>query len=336
MLAVNQREIVKWFPGSPATFHASTHHATFPFQGVPKATQNFPDLTTRLYQTDAFPCAIGEQSDLFRARGVNDEKGKVLALKTLRTGSSSNPTFFQELQQRLVALGDGWARLVHENIAPIYGVAYGCGRLPAIVMNYYPGSLISCMEQRHYSNEEKMNWVKEIASGMKYLHRQRLPVVHGDLRGSNIFLDATGRCQIADVGMVYLTHSPEFVAMQSAKTCRWTAPELMDPRAPTPTTPGPECTTRSDVFSFAMTVVEIFSENPPFKQNKNDTSVIFLIVKGERPELPQFVQESPILSKLIPACWAQEPFKRPTISYVCWKLGVTSNFRYVLEWVNLI
>lgn len=62
---------------------------------------------------------------------------------------------------------------------------------------------------------------------------------------------------IADVGMVYLTDTPEFVAMQSATTGRWTAPELMDPNAPRQTPAGPECTTRSDVFSFAMTVVEV-------------------------------------------------------------------------------
>lgn len=50
-------------------------------------------------------------------------------------------------------------RLVHENIAQIYGVAYGCGRLPAIVMNFYQGTLVSCMEKHRYSDEEKMKWV---------------------------------------------------------------------------------------------------------------------------------------------------------------------------------
>lgn len=70
-------------------------------------------------------------------------------------------------------------------------------------------------------------------------------------------MDAGGSCVLADVGMVYITDMPEFAMMKSATTVRWTAPELMDPNVPRQKAEGPECTTQSDVYSFAMTVIEV-------------------------------------------------------------------------------
>ncbi|KAJ3550501.1 hypothetical protein NMY22_g432 [Coprinellus aureogranulatus] len=282
------------------------------------------DLTSHLHQIDTFPCAIGEHSDVFRAKRINDDKEEnVLAIKTLRAGSSRNPNFEEEVQRRLVNLGHGWVQLSHPNIAKIHGVAYGTGRLPGIVMDYYEaGSVVSFMKSRKVTDDEKLAWVKQIASALKYLHRRKPSVVHGDLRGSNIFVDANGSCTLADVGMVYMTDMPEFTMMKSALTCRWTAPELMDPATPQQAVPGPECTTQSDVFSFAMTIVELFSEDVPFGHKKNDTSVISPIVSGERPELPQYVQENPVLSKLVKDCWAPEPHRRPSMSAVCYRLGL--------------
>lgn len=305
---------------------------------IPKATKWFPDITALLFQIDAFPCAIGELFDVFRARRINDNKQEnTLAIKTLRAGSSSNPNFEQELQTKVVTVGDGLGRLKHPNIAKIHGVAYGTGRLPGIVMDFYDaGSVVSYMKSRTVTNEQKLKWVKEIASGLKYLHRRNPPVVHGDLRGSNIFVDAKGSCILADVGVVYLTDMPEFTMMKSATTSRWTAPELMDPKVPRQKAEGPEFTTQSDVYSFAMTVIELFSEDVPFKHRKNDTSVISPILEGERPELPQYIQENAVLSKLIQDCWVKEPNKRPTASDICYRLGMTSYIRYLLEWIGLL
>ncbi|TEB23944.1 kinase-like protein [Coprinellus micaceus] len=310
----------------------------FPLENVPKETNAFPDLTTQLHQTDAFPCAIGEHSDIFRAHRVTDDKREhILALKTLRAGSSSKPNFEELVQTKLVELGHQWAQLNHPNVAKVHGVAYGSGRLPAIVMDYYEaGSIVSCMKARSVTNEEKLQWVREIALGLKYLHRRKAPVVHGDLRGANAFVKANKECVLTDVGMVYMTDMPEFVMMKSAATCRFAAPELMDPNVPRQTAEGPECTTQSDVFAFAMIVVQIFSGDVPFSHKKNDTSIIPLILKGERPELPQYIQENPALAKLVQDCWVPEPHRRPNMSDVCYRLGLTSYFRYLLEWIGLL
>ncbi|TEB17858.1 kinase-like protein [Coprinellus micaceus] len=303
----------------------------FPLDNIPKETKLFPDLTGTLRQIDAFPRAIGEHSDLFRAHRINDERQEeVLALKTLRAGSSSNPSFETVVQTKLVELGNQWVQLSHPNVAKIHGVAYGSGRLPAVVMDFYDaGSIVSYMKAQAVTDEEKLQWVKEIALALKYLHRRKTPVVHGDVRGANVFVKANKECVLADVGMVYMTDMPEFVMMKSAATCRFAAPELMDPNAPRQTVEGPECTTQSDVFC-------IFSGDVPFSHKKNDTSIIPLVLSGERPELPQYIQEHPALARLVQDCWAAEPHRRPNMSNVCYRLGLTSYLRYLLEWIGVL
>lgn len=49
---------------------------------------------------------------------------------------------------------------------------------------------------------------------------------------------------------------------------------------------------------------------------------MFIIVRGERPELPQYARDHQVLSTLIPACWAKEPRKRPSMSEVCYRFGL--------------
>ncbi|KAJ3550499.1 hypothetical protein NMY22_g430 [Coprinellus aureogranulatus] len=226
----------------------------------------------------------GQHTDLFRAREKEGE-GALFAVKVLRAGSGEDPVFFEALQKRLVDFGDVWGQLRHENIARVYGVGYNFSRLPGIIMNYYEETVMSYMRAHPVDNDAKLEWIKQIASGLKYLHTRRPPIVHGDLRGANIFVDSTGKCVIADVGMAFLTEMAEFLVMRRATSCRWTAPELMDPDLPPPTTEGPYWTTQTDVFAFAITAIEIFSEAFPFKEYQNDSPILFLIVKGDRPEM---------------------------------------------------
>ncbi|KAJ3550496.1 hypothetical protein NMY22_g434 [Coprinellus aureogranulatus] len=301
---------------------------SFPVPGVITETTRFPDLTARLHQQDQFPFALGEHSDLFRARKLNDTrpKPKLFVIKTLRAGSSSNPNFYSDLQKKLVNRGDALAQLNHENICPLHGIAYGTSRLPGLVMDYYEGgSIITQMSKRRFTDEAKLSWVKQIACGLRYLHHRSAPIVHGDVRGSNIFLDASGKIVIGDVQMVYLTDSYEFAMHQTAATARWAAPERLDPKLAGPNVPavgeGPDCTLETDVFAFAMTIIEIFTEALPFAHIHYDTAVIFAILRNERPQLPQYIQDHTVLGRLVKDCWAKFASKRPRMNDICCRLG---------------
>jgi hypothetical protein len=66
--------------------------------------------------------------------------------------------------------------------------------------------------------------------------------------------------------------------------------------------------------------MQIFTGQIPFSQKRNDSSVIFSVLGGGRPELPAFLKEKESLAQLVQECWDQEPGRRPTSRAVTEKL----------------
>jgi hypothetical protein len=66
--------------------------------------------------------------------------------------------------------------------------------------------------------------------------------------------------------------------------------------------------------------MQIFTGKIPFSQKRNDSSVIFTVLDGGRPELPVFFKEKGSLAQLVQECWDQEHGRRPTIRAVTKKL----------------
>jgi len=154
--------------------------------------------------------------------------------------------------------------------------------------------------------------VRQIAQGLEYLHDQF--VIHGDLRGSNVLMDSGEHPRICDYGLAFIIEPSEFTSIKTAGACRWTAPEIMNPPEDIAYADDSLAlfTTESDVYAFAMTVIEIFTGKIPFSQKKNDSSVIFSVLEGGRPELPPFLKEKESLNRLVQECWDQSPSRRPT------------------------
>lgn len=78
-------------------------------------------------------------------------------------------------------------------------------------------------------------------------------------RQANIFLNDAGKAVLADYGLVFILDSPES-SIQTTAACRWTAPEIINPPEDELTTtsdPGLGFTLASDVFAYAMTIVEV-------------------------------------------------------------------------------
>jgi len=182
--------------------------------------------------------------------------------------------------------------------------------MPALILPFYYGTVVEYVKEK--DDETRLDMVKQIAQGLEYLHGQT--IVHGDLRGANILMDADGHPRICDYGLAFIIAPSEFTSIKTAGSCRWTSPEIMNP---------PEdiiladdslgfFTKESDVYAFAMTVLEIFTGKIPFSQKKNDSAVIFFVLDGGRPELPPSLQEQGSLMGLVQQCWQQEPSKRPT------------------------
>ncbi|KAI0345530.1 kinase-like protein [Trametopsis cervina] len=174
--------------------------------------------------------------------------------------------------------------------------------------------------------------IKEIAEGMTYLHAEG--IIHGDLRGPNIFITEAGHAQIADFGLaVYASGVSQNYLSMRIGNARWIAPELMDQtlrqqqKGDTAVFGRP--TMQSDMYSFACTCTEILDGLIPYHNLLGETAVIHFVTtkqadgKYGRPGRPAHLQgrdglraeeEDEVLWGVIQRCW--DPEQRPTFAEV--------------------
>ncbi|KDQ14301.1 hypothetical protein BOTBODRAFT_94149, partial [Botryobasidium botryosum FD-172 SS1] len=103
----------------------------------------------------------------------------------------------------------------------------------------------------------------QITEGVEYLHTLSPPVIHGDLKGANIFVSGAGVPYIGDFGLSQATSEEiqeNSTTWNAAGHPRWQAPELIDPKV------GgfPPRTAESDMFALGRVAYELFSGRTPF------------------------------------------------------------------------
>ncbi|KLO11001.1 kinase-like protein [Schizopora paradoxa] len=159
----------------------------------------------------------------------------------------------------------------------------------------------------------RRHMVKRIAKGLRILHEHLPPITHGHLKASNIMINANGDPLLADLKLLefkeyYYSGPTEYDHIHSS--VRWFAPEMPDGDS-----------THSDIYSLAMTVLELMTGQVPFNQTRRTTSVLIAATDGLRPERPTdpAVEARGLddrLWDLMNRCWAQEPEDRPSIKEV--------------------
>lgn len=124
------------------------------------------------------------------------------------------------------------------------------------------GSLYDLLyrERRKFSIHEVTKVIDDIACGMCYLHGAG--VVHRDLKPANILVSEHMQCKIADFGLSKVKQ--ESMTLRSrVGTPQYMAPELLSPDH----LPHNE---KVDVYSFAIMLVEILSNEQPFPRQGPD------------------------------------------------------------------
>uniref|UniRef100_A0A0E0M078 Protein kinase domain-containing protein n=1 Tax=Oryza punctata TaxID=4537 RepID=A0A0E0M078_ORYPU len=174
----------------------------------------------------------------------------------MRSESSSHGTteFFAEVQSL--------TKVHHRNLVSLVG--YCCERDHlALVYEYMAGGSLCDHLRDNNGVGETLNWrtrirvVIEAAQGLDYLHKGcSLPIIHRDVKTSNILLGQNLHAKIADFGLskTYLSETQTHISVTAAGTAGYIDPEYYQTG---------RLTESSDVYSFGIVLLEIATGESP-------------------------------------------------------------------------
>ncbi|CAL5422217.1 unnamed protein product [Camellia sinensis] len=162
-----------------------------------------------------------------------------------------------------------------------------------------PGARESLDERR------RLSMAYDVAKGMNYLHNCNPPIVHRDLKSPNLLVDKKYTVKVCDFGLSRLKANTFLSSKSAAGTPEWMAPEVLRDE------PSNE---KSDVYSFGVILWELMTLQQPWS-NLNASQVVAAVgFKGNRLEIPRDI--NPLIASIIKACWANEPWKRPSFASI--------------------
>lgn len=188
--------------------------------------------------------------------------GIVVAVKKLSPDAFQG---FREFRAEMETLG----KIQHPNIVKMLGYcSTDCDR---VLMYEFieKGSLDQWLYDTSSTSDmsESMPWmpldwatrikiVKGVAEGLAYMHNLDTPIIHRDIKASNILLNANFEAYIADFGLARrIQGSHLHVSTQVAGTMGYMPPEYIDG--------APMAKTNGDVYSFGVLMFEIVTARRP-------------------------------------------------------------------------
>lgn len=143
--------------------------------------------------------------------------------------------------------------------------------------------------------------------GLEYLHSQRPPVAHGDLRGASILIDTALSAKLTGFGLSAVRAGPGHALVSRIGSLPWTSPEVVqgvtedvDPRKP-------------DIWSIGCVLIELASAEQPWGEEAT-LDAIMLALKRTRstrtPPVPAALAGAG--HDFAQACFRWAPGQRPT------------------------
>ena len=190
-------------------------------------------------------------------------EGRRCALKEVEHDLTLPPKLLKEARQQFLHEATVLARLDHPNL-PKVSDYFSVGPRDYLVMDYIPGkdlrALMLDAKQKNSFLEEAdvLNWAYQLTDALTYLHNQVPPLVHRDVKPSNLKITPTGILKLVDFGLVKALVPDEMTitVIQGRGTTLYTPLEQYGGD-------GLHTDIRSDLFAFGCTLYHLLTNTPP-------------------------------------------------------------------------
>ncbi|XP_075478620.1 serine/threonine-protein kinase-like protein At3g51990 [Primulina tabacum] len=207
----------------------------------------------------------GSHGAVYKAR-IHQIKAAAAVKRTKQTHNSavgnSNSTTDTELEIL--------SRIYHPRLVNLLGFSSDPNQRKLIVVEYMPnGSLYDLL---HRSGKPP-GWVKrtrfalQVARAVQFLHASNPPIIHRDIKSSNILIDANFSSRLSDFGLSLRGYEEDIKVKCTppAGTLGYLDPEYLAPG---------DLSTKSDVFSFGILMLEIITGRNAIDMNYSPPSVV--------------------------------------------------------------
>lgn len=171
---------------------------------------------------------------------------------------------------------------------------------PFLVMPFCPDGSVS-RYVGSMTEADLWRFIRDVASGLAYLHSKNPPIIHQDIKPDNILILKNGDFVITDFGIskqLRSTLRKSATMLNSAGAISYMGPERFSKQY--------QAVKASDIWSLGVSIFELATEELPFCGMGGS-----LLKQGaDMPELPE--QYSRTLNMICQACMTKETWNRPT------------------------
>ena len=190
-------------------------------------------------------------------------EGRQCALKEVEHDRSVPSKLLKEARTQFLNEATVLARLDHPNL-PKVSDFFTNGPRDYLVMDYIPGKdLRQRMLEAKKNNaflieDDVLGWANQLADALTYLHNQTPPLVHRDVKPSNLKTTANGVLKLVDFGLVKALGPDEMTVtvIQGRGTALYTPLEQYGGD-------GLHTDVRSDIYAFGCTLYHLLTNTPP-------------------------------------------------------------------------
>ena len=190
-------------------------------------------------------------------------EGRRCALKEVEHDRTVPAKLLKEARQQFLHEATVLARLDHPNL-PKVSDFFSIGPRDYLVMDYVPGKdlrvmMLDAKQNNTFLGEaDILTWANQLADALTYLHSQTPPLVHRDVKPSNLKITPNGLLKLVDFGLVKALVPDEMTitVIQGRGTALYTPLEQYGGD-------GLHTDIRSDIYAFGCTLYHLLTNTPP-------------------------------------------------------------------------